>query len=476
MLIPIVMAGGSGSRLWPLSRANYPKQFLSIAGKGSLLQQSVSRLDGMSHADPFVICNEEHRFIVAEQLRQVRKDHSGILLEPFGRNTAAAVAMAALFNARHDRDSLLLVLAADQVIKKVESFHKSVAAAIDHANKGNLVTFGIEPDSPHTGYGYIKAGEEQRGSNPIKGYKVNSFVEKPNLETAQQYLKDGSYLWNSGMFLFKASTYLEELEKFRPDILKACESAFDSHFEDLDFIRMSSELFSQIPDESIDFAVMEKTKKAVVVPMDANWSDVGSWSALWGVSNKDEQGNATRGDVLTEQTQNSYIYSQDKLVATVGVDNLIVVETKDAVLVANKDKVQDVKSIVNQLKQQNRAECNQHQEVYRPWGSHETVSQGERYHVKQVLVKPKEKTALQMHHHRAEHWVVVSGTAKVTKGNETFLLTENQSTYIPVGIPHSVENPGQVPLELVEVRSGSYLEEDDIVRFDAQASKFGGDY
>ncbi|MEF1338112.1 mannose-1-phosphate guanylyltransferase/mannose-6-phosphate isomerase, partial [Vibrio rotiferianus] len=284
------------------------------------------------------------------------------------------------------------------------------------------------------------------------------------------------YLWNSGMFLFKASTYLEELAKFRPDILKACESAYDSHFDDLDFICMSSELFSQIPDESIDFAVMEKTEKAVVVPMDANWSDVGSWSALWDVNDKDAQGNATRGDVLTEQTQNSYIYSQDKLVATVGVENLIVVETKDAILVADKYKVQDVKSIVNQLKQQNRAEYQQHQEVYRPWGSHETVSEGERYHVKQVLVKPKEKTALQMHHHRAEHWVVVSGTAKVTKGDETFLLTENQSTYIPVGTPHSVENPGQVPLELIEVRSGSYLEEDDIVRFDEQASMFGGDY
>ncbi|HCH5062462.1 TPA: mannose-1-phosphate guanylyltransferase/mannose-6-phosphate isomerase [Vibrio parahaemolyticus] len=480
MLIPVIMAGGSGSRLWPLSRSKYPKQFLAVTGEQTMLQQTLSRMVGLEHNAPFVICNEEHRFLVAEQLRRINGNHSGILLEPVGRNTAPAIALAAKFalseNQTSGEDALMLVLAADHVIKDTQSFHQSVQAAIPYAQRGDMVTFGIKANAPETGYGYIKTGATVTAADESRGFSVDSFVEKPDLETAKQYLEDGSYLWNSGMFLFKASTYLEELAKFRPDILKACESAYDSHFDDLDFIRMSSELFSQIPDESIDFAVMEKTEKAVVVPMDANWSDVGSWSALWDVNDKDEQGNATRGDVLTEQTQNSYIYSQDKLVATVGIENLIIVETKDAVLVADKDKVQDVKSIVNQLKQQNRAECQQHQEVYRPWGSHETVSEGERYHVKQVLVKPKEKTALQMHHHRAEHWVVVSGTAKVTKGDETFLLTENQSTYIPVGTPHSVENPGQVPLELIEVRSGSYLEEDDIVRFDEQASKFGGDY
>ncbi len=476
MLIPVIMAGGSGSRLWPLSRAKHPKQFLAVTGEQTMLQQTLSRMEGLEHSAPFVICNEEHRFLVAEQLRRINSKHSGILLEPVGRNTAPAIALAAKFALSEGDDALLLILAADHVIKDTQAFHQSVQAAIPYAQRGDMVTFGIAANVPETGYGYIKKGDTVTVGNESRGFSVDSFVEKPNLETAKQYLDSGSYFWNSGMFLFKVSTYLEELAKFRPDILKASESAYDSHFEDLDFIRMSSGLFSQIPEESIDFAVMEKTEKAIVVPMDANWSDVGSWSALWEVNNKDEQGNAIRGDVLTEQTQNSYIYSQDKLVATVGVENLIVVETKDAVLVADKDKVQDVKSIVNQLKQQNRTESQQHQEVYRPWGSHETVSAGERYHVKLVLVKPKEKTALQMHYHRAEHWVVVSGTAKVTKGNETFLLTENQSTFIPVGTAHSVENPGQVPLELIEVRSGSYLEEDDIVRFDEQASKFGGDY
>ena len=478
MIVPVIMAGGSGSRLWPLSRAKYPKQFLAITGEQTMLQQTLKRVEGLEHSAPFVICNEEHRFLVAEQLHRIDSSHSGILLEPVGRNTAPAIALAAKFalSEKQAEDVLMLVLAADHVIKDTQSFHQSVQVAIPYALQGNMVTFGIKANAPETGYGYIKTGATVTVEDESRGFSVDSFVEKPNLETAQGYLDDGRYLWNSGMFLFKASTYLEELGKFRPDILKACESAYESHFEDLDFIRMSPELFSQIPDESIDFAVMENTEKAVVVPMDANWSDVGSWSALWDVNNKDEQGNATRGDVLTEQTQNSYIYSQDKLVATVGIENLIVVETKDAVLIADKDKVQDVKSIVNQLKQKNRAECQQHQQVYRPWGVHETVSEGERYHVKQVLVKPGEKTALQMHHHRAEHWVVVSGTAKVTKGDEIFLLTENQSTYIPVGTAHAIENPGRVPLELIEVRSGSYLEEDDIVRFDEQASKFGGDY
>ncbi|MCG7489668.1 mannose-1-phosphate guanylyltransferase/mannose-6-phosphate isomerase [Vibrio sp. Of14-4] len=476
MVLPVIMAGGSGTRLWPLSRDSHPKQFISLASDKSMLQDTLLRIQGIDHQPPVIICNEEHRFLVSEQLRRIDINHSGILLEPIGRNTAPAIALAAKFALSGGEDTLMLVLAADHLIKDTESFHQSVQAAIPYAQRGDMVTFGIKASTPETGYGYIKAGDMVTADDESRGFVVDDFIEKPNLKTAKQYLADGRYFWNSGMFLFKASTYLEELAKFRLDIFNACESSYESHFKDLDFIRMSSELFSQIPDESIDFAVMEKTEKAIVVPMDANWSDVGSWSALWEASHKDEGDNAIRGDVLTEKTSNSYIYSQHKLVATVGVENLIIVETKDAVLVADKDKVQDVKSIVNQLKQQNRAECQQHQEVYRPWGSHETVSQGERYHVKQVLVKPKQKTALQMHHHRAEHWVVLSGTAKVTKGNETFLLTENQSTYIPVGTPHSVENPGQVPLEIIEVRSGSYLEEDDVIRFDEQASKFGGDY
>ncbi|WP_117232560.1 mannose-1-phosphate guanylyltransferase/mannose-6-phosphate isomerase [Vibrio maerlii] len=476
MVQPVIMAGGSGSRLWPLSRTEHPKQFLSITSNETMLQQTLHRMEGLDHCAPFVICNDVHRFLVAEQLRRANVMHSGILLEPVGRNTAPAIALAAHMTQVMGDDALMLVLAADHVIKDTESFHKAVEAAIPYAQRGDMVTFGIGATSPETGYGYIKTGAAVETGGSDKGFTVDSFVEKPDLETAKQYLRDGNYLWNSGMFLFKASVYLEELAKHRPDIFEACAKAHDSHFNDLDFIRMSPELFSAIPDESIDFAVMEKTDKAVVVPMNAEWSDVGSWSALWDVNDKDDNGNATRGDVLAEDTQDSFIYSQNKLVATVGVENLIVVETKDAVLVADKDKVQDVKSIVNRLKSEGRSEYLQHREVFRPWGSHDTVSEGDRFHVKQVHVKPKEKTALQMHYHRAEHWIVVSGTAKVTKGDETFLLSENQSTYIPIGTPHAIENPGQVPLELIEVRSGSYLEEDDIVRFDEQASKFGGDY
>ncbi|MCK8077196.1 mannose-1-phosphate guanylyltransferase/mannose-6-phosphate isomerase [Vibrio sp. 1CM2L] len=476
MLIPVIMAGGSGSRLWPLSRTKYPKQFLSVTDEQTMLQKTLERMNGLEHHSPFVICNEEHRFLVAEQLRRVNASHSGILLEPVGRNTAPAVALAAQMTQGIGDDALMLVLAADHVIKDTESFHKAVEAAIPYAERGEMVTFGIGATSPETGYGYIKTGASIEVNGSDKGFSVDSFVEKPDIETAQEYLKSGNYLWNSGMFLFKASVYLEELAKFRPDIFEACTQAHESCFGDLDFTRMCPDLFAAIPDESIDFAVMEKTDKAIVVPMNAEWSDVGSWSALWEVNDKDDNGNATRGDVLTEDTQDSFIYSQNKLVATVGVANLIVVETKDAVLVANKDKVQDVKAIVSQLKSAGRTEYLQHREVFRPWGSHDTVSEGDRYHVKQVHVKPKEKTALQMHYHRAEHWIVVSGTAKVTKGDETFLISENQSTYIPIGMPHAIENPGQVPLELIEVRSGSYLAEDDIVRFDEQTSKLGGDY
>ncbi|MEZ9312015.1 mannose-1-phosphate guanylyltransferase/mannose-6-phosphate isomerase [Vibrio sp. 10N.286.49.F3] len=476
MIFPIILAGGSGSRLWPLSRTRYPKQFLSITAEESMLQLTISRTSGLRCESPFIICNESHRFVVSEQLRQINSKSSGILLEPVGRNTASAIALAAKFISSQNKDALMLVLAADHVIRDNDSFQKSVNMAIPYADRGDMVTFGIEAVTPETGYGYIKKGSEIQGSKYHGGYTVDRFVEKPDLALARQYLDSGDYLWNSGMFLFKASTYLSELKKHRPDIMDACEEAYESRFDDLDFIRMSSELFKKIPEESIDFAVMEKTDKAVVVPMSAGWSDVGSWSALWDVNDKDANGNSVHGDVLTENTSNSFVYAQNKLVATVGVENLIVVETKDAVLIACKNKVQDVKSIVSRLKKAGRVEHLQHREVYRPWGVHDTIAEGKRYECKQVQIKPKHKTALQMHHHRAEHWVVVSGTAKVTKGGETFLLTENQSTYIPVGTPHSVENPGLVPLELIEVRSGTYLEEDDIVRFDEQASKFGGDY
>ncbi|HCG6981474.1 TPA: mannose-1-phosphate guanylyltransferase/mannose-6-phosphate isomerase [Vibrio parahaemolyticus] len=462
MLLPVVMAGGSGSRLWPLSRSLYPKQFISLTSEKSMLQETIVRLSGLEHQSPLIICNEEHRFIVAEQLRNQNIQHGGIILEPVGRNTAPAIALAALHAVKNGEDPLLLVLAADHVIQDSLAFSDAVRAATPSAEQGMLVTFGIIPTAPETGYGYIKHGDAIEESV----FRVAQFVEKPDLDTAEQYLASGEYYWNSGMFLFKASRYLEELEEHHPNILEACESAMQGARQDLDFIRLAEEAFFICPDDSIDYAVMEKTHDALVVPMNAGWSDVGSFSALWEVSAKDDLGNVAVGDVLTEQTSNSYIYAQNKLVSTVGVDNLVVIETKDAVLVANKDKVQDVKNIVNQLKAQNRSECEQHREVYRPWGSHDEIAEGERFHVKHLRVKPGEKTALQMHHHRAEHWVVVQGTARVTNGEKSYLVSENQSTYIPLGSAHRIENPGKVDLHLIEVRSGNYLEEDDIVRLE----------
>ncbi|EHU4794490.1 mannose-1-phosphate guanylyltransferase/mannose-6-phosphate isomerase [Vibrio vulnificus] len=462
MLIPVIMAGGSGSRLWPLSRSLYPKQFISLASDKSMLQETIARLSSLEHQAPLLICNQEHRFIVAEQLRQQRIQHGGIILEPVGRNTAPAIALAALHALKSNDDPLLLVLAADHVIQNQAAFSQAVSNAIKPAQDGMLVTFGIVPTAAETGYGYIKQGEAVGET----AYRVAQFVEKPSLTTAEQYLASGEYYWNSGMFLFKASRFLEELKIYRPDILQACEAAMHGSRHDLDFIRLEEDAFIQCPDDSVDYAVMEKTQDALVVPMDAGWSDVGSFSALWEVSQKDEDGNVAVGDVIAEQTCNSYIYAQNKLVSTVGIDNLVIIETKDAVLVANKDKVQDVKNVVNQLKAQQRRECEQHREVYRPWGSHDEIAEGERYHVKHLQVKPGEQTALQMHHHRAEHWVVVQGTAKVTNGDKSYLVSENESTYIPLGSAHRISNPGKVDLHLIEVRSGSYLEEDDIVRLE----------
>ncbi|EKO3457500.1 mannose-1-phosphate guanylyltransferase/mannose-6-phosphate isomerase [Vibrio sp. LQ2] len=462
MLLPVIMAGGSGSRLWPLSRSLHPKQFISLASDKTMLQDTIARLDGLEHNAPMLICNQEHRFIVAEQLRQNKVQHGGIILEPTGRNTAPAIALAALHAIRDGDDPLLLVLAADHVIQNSKAFVTAVENAMQPAEEGMLVTFGIVPTAAETGYGYIKQGAVVKESI----FRVERFVEKPDLKTAQLYLDSGEYYWNSGMFMFKASRYLKELEKHRPDILQACKAAMDGARPDLDFIRVAECEFIGCPDESIDYAVMEKTQDALVVPMNAGWSDVGSFSALWEISGKDEAGNAIVGDVITEQTNNSYIYAQNKLVSTVGVDDLVIVETKDAVLVAKRDKVQDVKNIVNKLKAQNRSECEQHREVYRPWGSHDEIAEGERFHVKHLKVKPGEKTALQMHHHRAEHWIVVQGTAKVTNGDKTYLVSENESTYIPLGSAHRIENPGKVDLHLIEVRSGSYLEEDDIVRLE----------
>ncbi|MND30346.1 Mannose-1-phosphate guanylyltransferase RfbM [compost metagenome] len=460
MLLPVVMAGGSGTRLWPLSRTLFPKQFLSLTSDATLLQETLQRLSPLTHQPAFLICNQEHRFIVAEQLRKAKLANGGIALEPVGRNTAPAVAIAALHACAKGEDPLLLVLAADHVIAQPSAFCQAVQAAMPLAEQGKLVTFGIVPTAPETGYGYIQKGEAVgQGASTVA-----AFVEKPNLDVAQQYVADGRYLWNSGMFLFKASVYLNELAQHCPQIIEQCQQALQLAQDDLDFIRLDPEAFAACPDDSIDYAVMEKTANAVVMPLDARWSDVGSWSALWDVSEKDAQGNVLQGDVLTEQTHNSYIYAQHRLIATVGIDDVVVVETKDAVLVAHKDRVQYIKGIVNQLKVANRPEQLQHREVFRPWGSHDAIADGQRYHVKQVMVKSGQKTALQIHYHRAEHWIIVSGTARVTRGDETFLISENESTYIPVGIAHAIENPGKIPLEVIEVRTGIYLEEDDIVR------------
>lgn len=460
MILPVILAGGSGTRLWPLSRTLYPKQFLSLTSEATMLQDTIGRLENIPHQAPFIICNEAHRFIVAEQLRKASYDNSGILLEPMGRNTAPAVALAALHAIKGGDDPLMLVLAADHVIGDLESFENAVNIAASLAERNSLVTFGIVPDKAETGYGYIKKGSKTKSN----AYSVEAFFEKPDLEKAQFYVDDGNYLWNSGMFMFKASVYLDELKKFRPDILDACSKSLSSMRTDLDFIRLNESEFNNCPEDSIDYAVMEKTASAVVIPLRANWSDVGSWSSLWDISNKDTDGNCIRGDVICEATLRSYIYSQHRLVAAVGVEDLVIVETKDAILVAKRDEVQNVKNIVSKLKNEKRAEHIQHREVYRPWGSHDTIAEGLRYQVKHVSIKPGQKTATQLHHHRTEHWIIVSGTARVHFNDETFLVSENESTFIPIGTSHAIENPGKIPLEIIEVRSGVYLEEDDVIR------------
>ena len=475
MIQPIIMSGGSGSRLWPQSRSLYPKQFLPLVDDQTMLQNTVARLDGIEAvSQPLVIANEEHRFLVAEQFRQLGRSAS-IILEPVGRNTAPAVGLAALKALNH-RDTeaqreepFLLVLAADHVIRDVGAFHRAVEVAMPAARDGKLVTFGIVPDCAETGYGYIKAlnhrGHEGHREE-LEAFFVEEFVEKPDLETAEQYLASGDYFWNSGMFLFKASRYLEELKKFRPDILEACEKAMAVQSEDMDFVRLDEVAFSACPDESIDYAVMENTSDAVVVPLDAGWSDVGSWSSLADISEKDESGNSVLGDVLLQNTRNTYVRSEKKLIATVGVDDLVITESDDAILVAHKSKVQDVKKVVEQLKAEDRPEVKLHRKVYRPWGSYDSIDSGERFQVKRITVKPGAKLSLQKHYHRAEHWIVVKGTALVTNGDNEILLTENQSTYIPVGVVHRLENPGKFDLEMIEVQSGGYLGEDDIVRFE----------
>lgn len=463
MILPVIMAGGSGSRLWPLSRDLMPKQFLKLDGDLTMLQATVMRLQGLNAEAALVICNEDHRFVAAEQLRQIKQLNHNIILEPAGRNTAPAIALAALTATKKGLDPLLLVLAADHVIADVEAFQQAVMTATDFANADQLVTFGIVPTAAETGYGYIKRGQS-KGLNS-SAYQVAQFVEKPKLDTALQYVKSGEYYWNSGMFLFKASRYLAELKQHRPDIYAACQQAMAEVDPDLDFIRVNQQAFLACPSESIDYAVMEKTSAAVVVPLDARWSDVGSWSSLWDISAKNAEGNVHKGDVLSCDSSDNYVFAETGLVATVGLQNIVVVQTKDAVLVATKDRVQDVKAIVQQLKDLGRSEHKIHREVYRPWGKYDSIDQGQRYQVKRITVNPGQKLSVQMHHHRAEHWIVVAGTALVSIDGVDSMLSENQSVYIPLGAVHALENPGKIPLELIEVQSGTYLGEDDIVRF-----------
>ena len=460
-MIPVILSGGSGTRLWPLSRGIYPKQFLPLVSDKTMVQETILRLKGIEGLQASIaVCNEDHRFMMAEQLWEIDVHPECIILEPVGKNTAPAVTMAAL--AAKNPDDILLVLPADHVIENVLAFQEAVIKAGKLAQQGFLVTFGIVPTAAETGYGYIKRSSE----NIAEAFKVAEFVEKPNAVVAQAYIDSGEYYWNSGMFAFKAGCYLEELEKFAPEMLSACRSAFSAAKVDVDFVRLDKELFAQCPSDSIDYAVMEKTDKAVVIPLDANWNDVGSWSALWDVRAKDARGNALSGDVLALDTENSFIHSENKLVAVIGVKDLVIVETDDAVMIAPKDRVQEVKEIVATLKKQQRCEADLHRKVYRPWGHYDSVDNGERHKTKHIVVKPGAKLSVQKHHHRAEHWVVVKGTALVTKGDETTLLSENESTYIPLGVIHRLENPGVIPLEMVEVQSGSYLGEDDIVRFE----------
>ncbi|MHA6204612.1 mannose-1-phosphate guanylyltransferase/mannose-6-phosphate isomerase [Dyella soli] len=464
MLIPLILSGGSGTRLWPVSRKNLPKQFLSLTGQGTLFQQTVARTQLLEDVRaPIVVASEDHRFLAAEQLLESGIADAKIILEPVARNTAPAIALGALLAVEQDADAILLILPADHLIGDSASFTKAVQLALPVAREGWLVTFGIRPDRPETGFGYIRRAE----SIGEGAYQVAKFVEKPVLATAEAYVADGGYDWNSGMFLLKASRFLEELGQHAPDILQSVRQAYASAKADLDFVRVDAEAFARVPDNSIDYAVMEKTQRAAVIPVTCDWSDIGSWSALWLAGVRDAQGNLREGDTIAVDTTNSLLRSHDRhLLATVGVDDLIIVTTPDATLVAHRDSAQDVKRVVDELKAAGRSEHSLHRIVRRPWGSYDSIESGDRFQVKRIVVKPGAALSLQKHHHRAEHWIVVSGTAEVTCDDRVFLLGENQSTYIPLGSVHRLRNPGKVSLELIEVQSGSYLGEDDIVRLE----------
>jgi mannose-1-phosphate guanylyltransferase/mannose-6-phosphate isomerase len=468
-VIPVILSGGAGTRLWPLSREMYPKQLLSLTGKQTMLQDTARRLAAIAGAiPPIVVCNEAHRFTVAEQIHALDIQPSAILLEPSGRNTAPAVALAALKALKMDPNATLVVAPADHVIRDAGKFQQAAEVAVALAQHEKLITFGIVAHAPETGYGYIRRGE---GAGPA--YPVAQFIEKPPLDLALQYVAGGDYYWNSGMFVFKASRYLAELNSLAPDILAACTAAFQAAKTDLDFVRIDKAEFIKCRSESIDYAVMEKTQDALVLPLDVGWSDVGSWSSLFDVLPADEEGNVLQGDVMVHDTHDCYVHSTSRLVAAVGMEDHIIVETKDAILVAPKDRVQDVKDLVAKIKKSGRTESALHREVFRPWGSYDSIDSGERFQVKRLSVKPGGVLSLQMHHHRAEHWVVVQGAARITRNDETFLLAENESTFIPVGATHRIENPGKVPLHIIEVQSGSYLGEDDIVRFEDNYGRKG---
>ncbi len=473
MVIPVILSGGAGTRLWPLSRELYPKQFLPLIGERTMIQDTALRTDGLARvAAPIVVCNEAHRFLVAEQLRLVGITPQSILLEPVGRNTAPAVAIAALVALANSKPGaeapLLLVLPADHVLADVGAFRRAVESAIPAAREDRLVTFGVVPTQAETGYGYIRAA---RGDGPVR--PVAAFVEKPDAARAVEFLASGNYFWNSGMFLFSAATYLDELARHDMAMLTACRRAYEAAVRDLDFIRLDRAAFDSCRADSIDYAVMEKTDRAMVVALDAGWSDVGSWASLQDALPADAAGNVTRGDVIAEDSRDCLLYSTERLVATVGLEGHVVIETKDAVMVAPKGRVQDVKRLVEQMKRAGRSEPGLHREVFRPWGSYDSLDTGVRFQVKRLTIKPGAKLSLQLHRHRAEHWVVVKGTARITRGEEVFLLSENESTYIPVGTVHRIENPGTEPLQIIEVQSGGYLGEDDIVRLEDNYGREG---
>ncbi|MDB3972316.1 mannose-1-phosphate guanylyltransferase/mannose-6-phosphate isomerase [Candidatus Thioglobus sp.] len=462
-IVPVILSGGSGTRLWPLSRKQYPKQYLPLVSDNTMLQETILRLKGLDNlAEPIIVCNADHRFLVAEQCQQIDIQNPTILLEPVGRNTAPAIAAAALQSLKQTDDAVLLVLSADHVIQDVESFHQAINIASNQAQEGKLVTFGIVPTDVNTGYGYIKASKD----NTDGAYKVEEFVEKPDLKNAQTYLEQGNYLWNSGMFIFKADVLIGELTTHSSDIVNSVNNATNNATQDLDFIRLDKQAFESSPSDSIDYALMEKSKNVVVVPLDAGWNDIGAWPALYDIGTKDSQGNVIKGDVITQGTTNTYINADHHMVAAIGVDNLIIIDTPDATFIATQDKAQEVKSIVESLQASGRCESSAHRKVYRPWGWYDSIESGEYFQVKRLHVKPGAKLSLQMHHKRAEHWVVVSGTATVTNGEQIFSLEKGESTYIPLGVTHGLENATNKLLEIIEVQSGTYLGEDDIIRFE----------